>query len=545
MRLWALLAALCALASAGCAATLLRGRLQAFAVTDLIESEHRRVYTLRTQRGQYVPLVLDAAQQRQLAGLQGAALEVVAGKWLPTRSSSPASRRGKQETEQPQALMGGQRGFRAGSIRVLSAAGTGQPAVQAAAVSASSAAAADQDGATASRASGLALSSNPPLESDMAALFIPIAAVRDGATTASGACPRTALPILTPAQVRRALFNRTGGPATLGSLLSACSHGAVRLEPPTSRVAEITTLPCSGSTYGNAWSFSEDCTAEALNGMADAADAALEAQGLRPSRYRHQVYLLPPSDTCGLVGVAQLGCDAPGTLPCRVWIGGGHWTAPAAVAHELLHNLFVDHAGRAMPDGTANEYGDGTSVMGACCADRCPNTPDAWQLGWILVQQLDLGSLPRGETVLVTLPSQSLSPSGSGLHVLPGWAPSAPPLFVGYRTQHRGDAALDPSLAGKVHVYSSVVRGPRDSQPSSWLAALADEQSYEQPGSGLVVRVKALGPQAASVTVCRRGGMRETAASCANGQDWDCNGLAGPADSACAKLRPLMTTAKP
>jgi hypothetical protein len=48
-----------------------------------------------------------------------------------------------------------------------------------------------------------------------------------------------------------------------------------------------------------------------------------------------------------------------------------------AFAHELGHNLFLDHAGEGV-----DEYADFTSAMGYCCSDRCYNSPQQYQLGW-------------------------------------------------------------------------------------------------------------------------------------------------------------------
>lgn len=50
------------------------------------------------------------------------------------------------------------------------------------------------------------------------------------------------------------------------------------------------------------------------------------------------------------------------------------------------------------------------------------------------------------------------------------------------------------------------------------------------------MRANVTGPRAATLTVCRRGGMRENLHSCLNKLDWDCNGLAGAADPACVPL---------
>ena len=59
-----------------------------------------------------------------------------------------------------------------------------------------------------------------------------------------------------------------------------------------------------------------------------------------------------------------------------------------------------------------------------------------------------------------------------------------------------------------------------------------------------MIRLRALAGTTAQVSVCRVGGA-ETAATCAAGQDNDCNGLAGRADPACASLLPAPAVLRP
>lgn len=65
-----------------------------------------------------------------------------------------------------------------------------------------------------------------------------------------------------------------------------------------------------------------------------------------------RVYLVPPS-TCGFVGLGYIGCD--GSYTCRAWIGAGFWASPAAIAHELGHNLFLNHANSINTEGVIEE----------------------------------------------------------------------------------------------------------------------------------------------------------------------------------------------
>ena len=112
--------------------------------------------------------------------------------------------------------------------------------------------------------------------------------------------------------------------------------------------------------------------------------------------------------------------------------------------------------------------------MGYCCTPRCWNTPHAWQMGWITVQQLDGSSLAPGQTVTITMASQSASPN-SGLRIVPTWAAGADPLFVGYRTKAKGDTWLADEVAGRVSIYTSAISGTYDIQTTVWVAGLAGE----------------------------------------------------------------------
>lgn len=128
--------------------------------------------------------------------------------------------------------------------------------------------------------------------------------------------------------------------------------------------------------------------------------------------------------------------------------------------------------------------------MGYCCANRCPNTPYAWQLGWLPLQQLDGTSLRPGQARAATLAAQAeAGPGGAagvasnaavgGLRIVTqSWAngsDAAVPLYLGYRTRVGGDGQLPPELASRVHIYSSATIGSTDSQPSLWHAGLAGE----------------------------------------------------------------------
>lgn len=204
------------------------------------------------------------------------------------------------------------------------------------------------------------------------------------------------------------------------------------------------------------------------------------------------------------------------------------------------------HAG-ANNSGIVDQYGDGTCLLGACCSNRCPNTPHTWQMGWLSLCQLDGTALRPGKTVTATIYAQAqavgvLSRAG-GVRVQPTWVPGQAPIFVGYRTRTGGDAQLDPTLAGRVHIYASNISSTYDPQPTMYKGGLARGASYTDPDTSLVVRVTGMTSATATITLCRRVGT-ETLASCKANLDGDCNGLVGTRDPACAKLLAADAAAK-
>ncbi|KAL4423979.1 hypothetical protein ABPG75_001280 [Micractinium tetrahymenae] len=355
------------------------------------------------------------------------------------------------------------------------------------------------------------------VESGFALLFTGAvaAAQPDGA-----ACPNTQLPTTTVSAVKQAVFAESNpNGTTVGSTFNKCSYGKSTMTASNSMVADTVTLPCAGTNYGVSWSFNT-CNFDDFNGYADAADEALRARGIDLGQYKHKVYLIPPS-ACGFTGLGYTGCD--GTFDCRVWIGAGFWATPQAIAHEIGHNLFLAHAGAATFAGVYDEYADQSCMMGYCCSDRCPNTPHAWQLGWISVRQLDGSSLQPGLTFTTVVASQSAS-ARSGIRILPSWAAGMDPLFLGYRTRAGGDAATDGTVAGKLHIYSAAITNTFDAQTTAWNAALAAGQSWTHPATGLVVRLANAWRGAAKLSICCKAGA-ETLASCQTGLDNDCNGV--------------------
>ncbi len=73
---------------------------------------------------------------------------------------------------------------------------------------------------------------------------------------------------------------------------------------------------------------------------------------------------------------------------------------------------------------------------------------------------------------------------------------------------------------------------------------LAANAAWSYPDADLVIRTQALNADEAQISFCRQApGRRETAASCANRLDYNCDGRVGQADPQCLTfLKPLVLT---
>ena len=119
--------------------------------------------------------------------------------------------------------------------------------------------------------------------------------------------------------------------------------------------------------------------------------------------------------------------------------------------------------------------------MGYCCTDRCPNTPHAWQLGWITAQQINGSAIKPGQTLTFSINSQAVSRQ-AGLRIT--GLNGSDPLFVGYRTKAGGDAPAPvdiagvSSTAGRLHLCECRGRGGLAAAMRFWLAQQGDRRSH-------------------------------------------------------------------
>ncbi|KAL4440139.1 hypothetical protein ABPG75_003140 [Micractinium tetrahymenae] len=490
-----------------------------------------RLLALRLANGRRVQLQL--SQPGQAAGLQTGMRLEVSGRWVQQQQASGTAGVAAAAAAASSSSGGGSgvRRFMAASIRASGGKAARPTLMRAAGVASPGGGVA---AAAALTVTPIVRSSNQLVSDQVNAIFIPIA----GMASENETCEGTAPALYSQDQVRAAIFEEVSPDnVTVGSTYNKCSYGKTRLTASNSLLADPVELPCSGTTNGVSWSFAT-CNFDDFNGWSDAADEVLRARGINLDLYKHRVYLLPPS-ACGFVGLGYVGCD--GSFDCRAWIGADFWATPQALVHELGHNLYLGHAGAYTPDGTWDDYADLSGTMGYCCSDRCPNTPHAWQLGWLSVQQLDGAALLPGQTVTSTMASQGAS-AFSGIQILPSWAAGVDPIFVGYRTRTGGDAgtgqliAGDDGAPGRLHIYSAPISNTFDPKETNWVQVLDSAgQAWTSNATGLVVRLASAFRGSATVTVCRKAG-NETAASCTAGLDADCNGLAGAQEPACTRF---------
>lgn len=227
-----------------------------------------------------------------------------------------------------------------------------------------------------------------------------------------------------------------------------------------------------------------------------------------------------------------MGCHGD----CRVWVSGDVWDRAATYAHEIGHNLYLNHAGSKGDNG----YGDFSATMGYCCDVRCYNPPHMWQMGWAtaLAPALTASSFPEGTWQRHSLPAQ-ITTSKNYLRVRPDWTDISSiqyNFYFSYRKRLGYDSGLSVArgFADRVAVYSTRVGDP---QPyTSHEASVAQGETWREPrlGTGLVARFEKVVGNSAVVALCRPSvGQSRGERDCADGLDNDCDGVVDGQDSDC------------
>jgi hypothetical protein len=241
--------------------------------------------------------------------------------------------------------------------------------------------------------------------------------------------------------------------------------------------------------------------------------------------YPHKIYVTPSGGVCKWGGMGYVGCKED----CRVWVAGDVWDRAATYAHELGHNLYLNHAGSKGDNG----YGDFSATMGYCCDVRCYNPPHLWQMGWAtaLSPALSGATLAPGAWERHLLPAQ-ITTSRNYLRVRSDWVNGGVGvphnLYFSYRKRLGYDSGLSLSrgFADKVAVYSTRAGDPQPYTSHEGNIEVGTAWRENRLGSGLVVRFEAVEGNGARVAVCRPSpGQERREVACSDGVDNDCDGL--------------------
>lgn len=114
-----------------------------------------------------------------------------------------------------------------------------------------------------------------------------------------------------------------------------------------------------------------------------------------------------------------------------------------------------------------------------------------------------------------------------------------PDVYVGFRVRESFDADLDEAYASKTTVYTWEGSTFSDYFETYRKAAISTGNSYYEPLSGLTTRQLSITADGGSavVSICRNTSTVETAATCNNGLDDDCDGLIDAADPDCGFVK--------
>ncbi|MCC6490712.1 MAG: hypothetical protein IT364_24715 [Candidatus Hydrogenedentes bacterium] len=221
------------------------------------------------------------------------------------------------------------------------------------------------------------------------------------------------------------------------------------------------------------------------------------ADGVQLGQYQHLLFVLPTSNTCAWIGVANVGCGTQ----CRAWVVGTNYKD--AYAHELGHNLSMRHASSdTNNDGiTDNAYGDLSDIMGySGVGYRHPNAAHKEQMGWFSGYSGRVQTVQQGGTY--TIAPLELFPWETNLpQMLKVYKPDTSSYYyLSYRTRLGYDSALNSSYVEKLNIHRYAGSG---SIETYFVRALADGQAFEDTKNGVKVTQTShnADPVSGSVTV--------------------------------------------
>ncbi|KAG2447471.1 hypothetical protein HYH02_007399 [Chlamydomonas schloesseri] len=375
-------------------------------------------------------------------------------------------------------------------------------------------------------------------------------------------------PSISVADLESVLF---AGPNNRGPTVEAyyaeCSRGKTAMNRGNSLVVGPLQLPCAFNSTAYRFSTST-CTYRDYWGWHTwAQQYAASALGVDLARYRHRVLVMPRGFMyeagCGWTGLGTLGPvdkgpDGTQYVSSMTWIQGESSSSAMAYMHELGHNLYIHHAN----DSSGCEYCDYSSLMGGCCALRCFNAPNNWQLGWGQpLAVLNAATWPRHTWLYFDLPAQHTADahmiwiqpdwlpegrrdgvggpgSGSGSGSAAAGATSFPvSYFISYRInsgRYDWDMPEEYLYATSIYFYDGATQ--TSVRRTRHLQAVFTGETYSNATEGWMLRQLSHGVMGGRVGLCRFSEVTEK--SCGDGQDNDCDGLIDKQDPDCTQPSP-------
>ena len=222
-----------------------------------------------------------------------------------------------------------------------------------------------------------------------------------------------------------------------------------------------------------------------LGGWANALAAQAAAAGVDLAAYQRRVYVLPTT-TCPAAGYATVG-----GAPSSAWVF--LCDLKGLFAHELGHNLGLDHAGTP-----ASEYDDGTDPMGfSSGALRGLNAPHRHQVGWVGAQSVQTVS-QSGHYDLAPLALDPLQATAPQL-IRIAKPDTGEYYYLSYRSSLGFDQYIDWWYYNRLSLHR--YKGDGSASKTYVLAGLADGERFVDAVNGIAIGLVSHGPTSATASV--------------------------------------------